>query len=240
MNHLPKYHLKVKSLSRVRLFVTPWTVAHQAPPSMGFSRQEYWSGLPFPSPGDLSDPGIEPRSPALQADTWTSEPPGSPKCHLAQFMYYVNWGRGWEKGLVIFLFVLKKNKLEFSGPWCVCVISAAQSCLILCGPMDCSPPGSSVHGISQARIMEWVAISYPRKSSWPRDRTLVPCVSCIGRQILYHWATWESQSMMRPKHMYLKTLHWQLYWVGPKVHYIWKIYGKTQMNFWPTQYYLYD
>ena len=58
---------EVKSLSRVRLFVTPWTVAYQAP-SMGFSRQEYWSGLPFPSPGDLPDPGIEPRFPALQAD----------------------------------------------------------------------------------------------------------------------------------------------------------------------------
>ena len=53
---------EVKSLSRVRLFATPWTVAYQAPPSMGFSRQEYWSGLPFPSPGDLPDPGIEPRS----------------------------------------------------------------------------------------------------------------------------------------------------------------------------------
>ena len=57
--------VKVKSLSRVRLFVTPWTVAYQGPPSMGFSRQEYWSGLPFPSPGDLPDPGIQPGSPAL-------------------------------------------------------------------------------------------------------------------------------------------------------------------------------
>ena len=60
---------EVKSLSRVGLFGTPWTIAHQAPPSMEFSRQEYWSGLPFPSPGDLPDPGIEPRSPALWADT---------------------------------------------------------------------------------------------------------------------------------------------------------------------------
>ena len=59
--------VKVKSLSRVRLFATLWTVAYQAPPSMGFSRQEYWSGLPFPSPGDLPDPGIEPRPPAFQA-----------------------------------------------------------------------------------------------------------------------------------------------------------------------------
>ena len=56
---------EVKSLSRVRLFATPWTVAYQAPPSMGFSRQEYWSGLPFVSPGDLPDPGIESSSPAL-------------------------------------------------------------------------------------------------------------------------------------------------------------------------------
>ena len=67
------------TLSRVRLFETLWTVAHLAPLSMGFSRQEYWSGLPFPSPGDLPDPGIEPRSPALQADALTSEPPGKPK-----------------------------------------------------------------------------------------------------------------------------------------------------------------
>ena len=57
-----------------------WTVAHQAPLSMRFSRQEYWSGLPFPPPGDLPDPGIEPRSPALQADSLTSEPPGKPRC----------------------------------------------------------------------------------------------------------------------------------------------------------------
>ena len=69
---------EVKSLSHVQLFVTPWTVAHQTPPSMGFSRQEYWSGLPFPSPGDLPDPGIEPRSPALQADALTSERGGKP------------------------------------------------------------------------------------------------------------------------------------------------------------------
>ena len=70
--------MKVKSLSRVRLFVTPWTVDYQAPPSMGFSRQEYWSGLPFSSPGDLTNPGIEPRSPALEADALTCEPPGKP------------------------------------------------------------------------------------------------------------------------------------------------------------------
>ena len=56
----------------------PWTVAHQAPLSMGFPRQEYWSGLPFPSPGDLPDLGMEPRFPTLQTDTLTSAPPGKP------------------------------------------------------------------------------------------------------------------------------------------------------------------
>ena len=61
---------EVKSLSRVRLFATPWTV-YQPPPSMGFFRQDYWNGLPFPAPGDLPDPGIGPRSPAFQADALT-------------------------------------------------------------------------------------------------------------------------------------------------------------------------
>ena len=68
--------MKVKSLSRVRLFATPWTAAHQASPFMGFSRQEYWNELPFPS-GALPDPGIEPGSPTLEADALTTEPPGS-------------------------------------------------------------------------------------------------------------------------------------------------------------------
>ena len=71
--------VKVKLLSCVQLFATLWTVAYQASLSTGFSRQEYWSGLPFPSPRDLPDPGIEPRSPALEADALTSEPPGKPK-----------------------------------------------------------------------------------------------------------------------------------------------------------------
>ena len=63
-----KYESKVRSISRVRLFATPWTEAYQAPLSMGLSRQEYWRGVPFPSPGDLPDPGIEPGSPVLQTD----------------------------------------------------------------------------------------------------------------------------------------------------------------------------
>ena len=67
-----------ESLSRVRLFGTPWTIAHQAPLSMEFSRQEYWSGLPFPPPGDLPDTGIEPVSPALVSRFLTTVPPGKP------------------------------------------------------------------------------------------------------------------------------------------------------------------
>ena len=80
----------VQSLSHVRLFATPWTIAYQAPLSMGFSRQECWSGLPFPSPGDSPDPGIEPGSPALQADALPSEPganrrtPKLKKTHVPQ------------------------------------------------------------------------------------------------------------------------------------------------------------
>ena len=69
---------RVKSLSRVQLFATPWTVTCQDPLCMGFYRQEYWSGLPFLSPGDLPDPGIELGCPTLQADSLLSEPPGNP------------------------------------------------------------------------------------------------------------------------------------------------------------------
>ena len=88
---------RVKRLSRVRLFATPWTVACQAPPSMGFSRQEYWSGLSFPSPGDLSNPGIEPRSPTLQADALPSEPPGWPGLSTGWWAPK-GQGRVWHKG----------------------------------------------------------------------------------------------------------------------------------------------
>ena len=74
-----KVKVKMKSLSCVRLFATPWTAAYQAPPSMAFSKQEYWSGLPFPSPGDLPNPGMESGSPELWADSLPSEPPGKLK-----------------------------------------------------------------------------------------------------------------------------------------------------------------
>ena len=85
---------KVKLHSCVRLFATTWTVAYQAPPTMEFSRQEDWSGLPFPSPEDLPNPGIKLGSPTLQADALPSEPPGGYICvcihthtHTHKYMY---------------------------------------------------------------------------------------------------------------------------------------------------------
>ena len=86
--------IKVKSLRSVLLFATPWTVAYQSPPSMGFSRHECWSGLPFPSPGDLTNPGIEPGSPTLQADTLPTEPPGKPNWYWILsniFLHILRW-----------------------------------------------------------------------------------------------------------------------------------------------------
>ena len=76
---------------------------------------------------------------------------------------------------------------------CVCMCSITQLCLSLCDPMDCSLPGSSVHGISQVRIQEWVAISFFKGFSQPRNRTYISCISCIGRWLLYHCTTWEAK-----------------------------------------------
>ena len=82
--------------------------------------------------------------------------------------------------------------------WClsfshnICVHSVAQLCRTFRDPMDCKPPGSSVQGIFQARILKWVAISYSRASSWSRDWTSISHLSCSGRWILYHCATWEA------------------------------------------------
>ena len=126
-----KWKVKVKSLSRVRPSATPWTAAHQAPPSMEFSRQEYWSGVPL-----------------------KSYKSGSVKVNLMK------------------------------GPIGLCACSVMSDSLW-------SPVlwPTRLHGIFQARIWEWVAISYSRGSSPPKDQTHV---SCIGRQIVYHCAIWEA------------------------------------------------
>ena len=138
--------------SHTRPSATLRTVACQAPQSMGFSRQEHWSGLPFPTPGDLPDSGITPMS--------------LPSPTLASRVFY-HW-----------------NHLGSPLTWS----QIAQPCLTLCDLMDCSLPGSSVHGIFQARVLEWVAISFSRRSSWPRDWTQVSCT--VGRCFTV-WATRE-------------------------------------------------
>ena len=245
---------QVKSLSHIWLFATPSIIAHQTSLSMGFSRQEYWSVLPFPSPGDLPDPGIKLTSLALANRFFTTEPPGKPfdkvyfptkhvaledthsapdrnkDSSLAIYCkpYYPCWSVGRYRSSANHLQILNSSNRcvlsRFSYVWLcvilwtvdcqaplsmgssrqeywsefpfpspgdisdtgiklVCLISnlaggffttrapwqfipnwvlATQSCLTLCDPMDYSLLVSSVHGISQARILEWVAILFSR------------------------------------------------------------------------------
>ena len=94
-------HALLFSCKSVWLFATPWTVTHQVPLSIEFSRQEYCSGLPFPSPGDLPDPGIELVSPELARDSFTAEPPGKPQLCLVLLMKYV-----FKDCLLFYLFIL--------------------------------------------------------------------------------------------------------------------------------------
>ena len=152
--------------SRSQLLATPWTVAFQAPLSMRFSRQEYWSGLPCPPPGDLPGPGIESvflTSPALAAaakslqscltlcDPIDGSPPGSPVPGILQSRILEWVAIAFPCWYVFKLFPTFHyyNKSE-----------VAQSCPTLCDPMDCSLRGSSVHGIFQARVLEWGAIAF--------------------------------------------------------------------------------
>ena len=126
-----KWKVKVKSLSRVRLPATPWTAAHQAPTSIGFSRQDYWSGVPL-------------------------------------------------------------------------------SCLTLCNSIECNPPGSSAHGILQARILAWVAIPFSRESSQPRNQSRV---SCTSGKFFTIWTTREAHKTLitSSKFMYVTILHFAFY-----------------------------
>ena len=95
------------------------------------------------------------------------------------------WATQWKWCLSIFLVIFSKQRLL----WVLCV--CAWPCLSLCNPMHCSPPGSSVHRVFQARILERVAISFSRGSSWPRDQNQVSCVSCIAGRFFTCWATRE-------------------------------------------------
>ena len=204
-----------ESLSCVQLFATPWTVARQAPLCMGFPRQEYWIGLPFPSPVDLPGSGIKPAPPALADRCFTAEPAGKEALlvfYTLPFPLFIIQSNssvltkisiGFQTKAVelqpihkltylwnIYLFHPvhplcrnpKKKNTQQSDLLHTCTHVCAkslQSCQILCDPIDCSPLGSSVHGISQARILEWVGISFSRGSSPPRDRTRLSCI--VGR-----------------------------------------------------------
>ena len=176
-------------LSYVWLFATPWTAAHQAPLSTGFSRQEHWSGLSFLPPGDV--PGPRRRLPLSgflhrQVGFLPLAPPREPSCQLCT---EPNLGAGQagpallrEAGLSPSAGQLWNAGLTHSTvPWRP--RSLLSVVLTLCDRMEYSPPGSSVLGILQARTLEWVVISSSRGSSWPRDQTHI---SCIGKRILYH------------------------------------------------------
>ena len=138
-------------LSPVQLFVTPWTVARQAPLSMEFSRQEYWSGLPFPSSGDLPDPGMEPvspESPALAGGFFATGPPGKLKdLGLGlQFFFLVISLSDFSIWVVPVSQAVMNDSFSFSFlEYIVQFSSVTQSCLTFCDPMDCSTPGFPVH-----------------------------------------------------------------------------------------------
>ena len=168
--------MKVKSLSRVRLFATPWTGAHQAPLSLGFSRQEYWSGLPFPSPGELPDPGIEPRSPALQADALTSEPPGKPTLQQENRLNEKPRHRNEQRPFT----ATRKSESE-----------VAQSCPTLCNAMDCSLPDSSCPWDSPGKNTG-VGCHFLLQGSFPTQGLNPGPLHC--RQILYQLSHQGSSS----------------------------------------------
>ena len=137
-----------------------WTVAHQAPLSVGFFRQEYWSGSPFPSPGHLLDPGIEPRSPALQADSLPTELQGKPymghtytqklfvvylefKCNQASWFWVMEFISVFSLSINFRILNCYNENVLFLQY--AAAAKSLQSCPTLCNPMSCSMPGLPVH-----------------------------------------------------------------------------------------------
>ena len=174
--------------SHVWLFETLWTIALQAPPSMGLSRQEYWSRLPFSPPGDLPWPRDQTRvskSPALQAGSLPLGPPGKPlvaNLWGQRILYY----KGCPVHYSICTIIPGFYPLDTSSPHShspssvgttkntsAAAAKSLQSCPTLCDPIDGSPPGSPVPGILQARTLEWVAISFSNPWKWKGSRSVV-------------------------------------------------------------------
>ena len=228
-----------QSLSRDRLFTTPWTVAHQAPLSLGFSRQESWSGWPLPPPGRLPDPGTEPtrffnvwatgevheggqtslpQTEARSTHSWELAPPSAELPPPPRSPGWSRWPQGTRQRACHVVWglehrlpeadcgsspgVWKRSCTQVShGPFpttgseahspcpallggstkrifpsCACARAQSLQSVWLSDPMDCSPPGSSLHGIFQARILPFPP---PGDLPKPRDQTLISCVSCI-------------------------------------------------------------
>ena len=155
----------------------PQTVARQAPPSMGILQARKLEWVAMPSSRASSHP--RPRTPALQADSLPSEPPGKP--HL----FWISFPSGHYRVLNRFPVLYSRFSLVIYFIHACMEAKGLQSCPALCDPMDCSPQGSSVHWIFQARTLEWVATPSSRGSSLPRDQICIAYASCIGRQVLY-------------------------------------------------------
>ena len=135
--------------------------AHQAPLSLGFSRQEYWSGVPLPSPLHHFSLYLMLLRTVLSA-----------LCNITGICYYQACLR-----LAVINVIFEEKKIWFPLWNKGCGGGLVTKSCALCDPMDCSPPDSSVRGISQARILEWGAVSFSRESSWPRDQTYVSCIA---------------------------------------------------------------
>ena len=147
----------LKLLSHIRLFVTLWTVAHQAPLSMEILQARTLGGLPCPLPGTLPNPGIEPRYPALWADSLPSEPPGKPKntgLNSLSLLQGIFPTQELNRGLLHCRHILYQLSYQGSPAAAAAAAKSLQSCLTLCDPIDGSPPGSPIPGILQARSEE--------------------------------------------------------------------------------------
>ena len=173
-------------------FATAWTVGHQAPLSMGLSHQEYWSGMPFPPPGDLPNPFNLCSKPMRCMLLFAWDLFAIQRSQMIPNI--INPG----KRQFVLSPMIKSLYLRAPISWlceCLCVHACTQSLSLV--PLSAAPWTIAcqvlVYGIFQARILEWIAISYSSGSSSPRDLSHVSCVSCIGRWILYYCTTWETQ-----------------------------------------------
>ena len=201
----------MKSLSLVRLFATPWVVAYQAPMSMGFSRQEYWSGLPFPSPGYLPDPGIEPRSATLEADTLTSEPPREAHYHImTPFIPNYPMRSALSEVNVVTLAFFWLVSMVYSFPsFYFLFLLATESCLTFCDPMDCSTPGFPVlHCLLELAQTHAHWVSNAVQPSHP----LLPPLSALNLSQHQGLFQWVSSSHQVAKILELRLQHQSFQW----------------------------